>query len=80
MIATIGLPISAQETDNFIVDNDGLDVGCAKCPKSPIRNRERAPDATDDQVDKRAFAQVEKWMAMIREIDAEPQAQTKRDD
>ena len=33
----------------------------------------------DEQADKRAFAQVEKWMAMIREIDAEPQAQTKRD-
>jgi hypothetical protein len=34
----------------------------------------------DDQADKRAFDQVEKWMAMIREIDAERQAQTKRDD
>jgi hypothetical protein len=34
----------------------------------------------DDQADKQAFAQVEKWMAMIREIDAERQAQTKRDD
>jgi len=33
----------------------------------------------DDQADKQAFAQVEKWMAMIREIDAERQAQTKRD-
>jgi hypothetical protein len=31
----------------------------------------------DDQADKRAFAQVEKWMAMIREIDQEPQAQTR---
>ncbi len=31
----------------------------------------------DDQADKRAFAQVEKWMAMIREIDQERQAQTK---
>jgi hypothetical protein len=33
----------------------------------------------DDQADKRAFAQVEKWMAMIREIDEERQAQTNRD-
>ncbi len=33
----------------------------------------------DEQADKQALAQVEKWMAMIREIDAEPQAQTKRD-
>ena len=31
----------------------------------------------DDQADKRAFAQVEKWMAMIREISHERQAQTK---
>jgi len=34
----------------------------------------------DDQADRQAFAQVEKWMAMIREIDAERQAQAKRDD
>jgi hypothetical protein len=34
----------------------------------------------DDQADKQAFAQVEKWMAMIREISDERQAQTKRDD
>jgi hypothetical protein len=33
----------------------------------------------DERADKRAFAQVEKWMAMIREIDAERQARTKRD-
>jgi hypothetical protein len=33
----------------------------------------------DEQADQRAFAQVEKWMAMIREIDAERQARTKRD-
>jgi hypothetical protein len=33
----------------------------------------------DEQADKRVFAQVEKWMAMIREIDAERQVQTKRD-
>jgi hypothetical protein len=31
----------------------------------------------DDQADKRAFAQVEKWMAMIRELNGEQQAQTK---
>jgi hypothetical protein len=31
----------------------------------------------DDQADKQAFAQVEKWMAMIREISHERQAQTK---
>jgi hypothetical protein len=33
----------------------------------------------DEQADKRVFAQVEKWMAMIREIDAERQVQTKCD-
>jgi hypothetical protein len=31
----------------------------------------------DDQADKQAFDQVEKWMAMIREISHERQAQTK---
>jgi hypothetical protein len=30
-----------------------------------------------DSSDKQAFAQVEKWMAMIREISREPQAETK---
>jgi hypothetical protein len=34
----------------------------------------------DDQSDKQAFAQIEKWMAMIREIDEEREAQTKRSD
>ena len=33
----------------------------------------------DERTDKQALAKVEKWMAMIREIDAERQAQTKRD-
>jgi hypothetical protein len=40
---------------------------------SPARRR-------DDQADKQAFAQVEKWMAMIREISDERRAQAKRDD
>jgi hypothetical protein len=31
----------------------------------------------DDQADRRAFAQVEKWMATIREIAHERQAPTK---
>jgi hypothetical protein len=34
----------------------------------------------DDRADKQAFAQVEKWMAMIREISNERRAQTKRDE
>ena len=34
----------------------------------------------DEQADQRAFAQVEKWMAMIREIDREPQTDHKRAD
>jgi hypothetical protein len=33
----------------------------------------------DDQPDKQAFAQVERWMAMIREIDEERPARPKRD-
>jgi hypothetical protein len=39
----------------------------------------RATTRRDDQADKQAFAQIEKWMAMIREIDEEPEAQTRRD-
>ena len=34
----------------------------------------------DDRADKQAFAQVEKWMGMIREISNERRAQTKRDE
>jgi hypothetical protein len=34
----------------------------------------------NDRADKQAFAQVEKWMAMIREISSERQAQTKREE
>jgi hypothetical protein len=32
----------------------------------------------DERTDKQAFAQVEKWMAMIREIDQERQPEHKR--
>jgi hypothetical protein len=34
----------------------------------------------DERTDKQAFAQVEKWMAMIREIDQERQMEHKRAD
>ena len=34
----------------------------------------------NERTDKQAFAQVEKWMAMIREIDREPQTDHKRAD
>ena len=34
----------------------------------------------DECTDKQAFAQVEKWMAMIREIDREQQTEHKRAD
>ena len=34
----------------------------------------------DERTDKQAFAQVEKSMAMIREIDREPQTEHKRAD
>jgi hypothetical protein len=34
----------------------------------------------DERTDKQAFAQVEKWMAMIREIDQERQPEHKRAD
>jgi len=34
----------------------------------------------DAHTDKQAFAQVEKWMAMIREIDREQQTEHKRAD
>jgi hypothetical protein len=34
----------------------------------------------DTRTDHQAFVQVEKWMAMIREIDREPQPERKRAD
>jgi hypothetical protein len=34
----------------------------------------------DERTDKQALAQVEKWMAMIREIDQEQQTEHKRAD
>jgi hypothetical protein len=34
----------------------------------------------DERTDKQAFAQVEKWMAMIREIDQDRQPKPKRAD
>ncbi len=34
----------------------------------------------DERIDKQAFAQVEKWMATIREIDQERQTEHKRAD
>ena len=34
----------------------------------------------DQRTDKQAFTQVEKWMAMIREIDQDRQAEPKRAD
>jgi hypothetical protein len=34
----------------------------------------------DEHTDRQAFAQVEKWMAMIREIDREQQTEHKRAD
>jgi hypothetical protein len=34
----------------------------------------------DDRTNEQAFAQVEKWMAMIREIDEQPQTEHKRAD
>jgi hypothetical protein len=32
----------------------------------------------DERTDKQAFAQIEKWMAMIREIDRERQTERER--
>ena len=39
--------------------------------------RSRSTSGRGDFADKRAVTQVEKWMAMIREISHERQAQTK---
>jgi hypothetical protein len=43
-------------------------------PSSKPRNKR------DERTDKQAFAQVEKWMAMIREIDRERQTERERAD
>ena len=48
------------------------------CAMSEIADTQSRPTTRrDDQADKQAFAQVEKWMAMIREIAHERQAPTK---
>jgi hypothetical protein len=45
---------------------------------SEIADTQSRPNTRrDDQADNRAFAQVEKWMAMIREIAHERQAPAK---
>jgi hypothetical protein len=45
---------------------------------SDIADRQSRPTTRrDDQADKQAFAQVEKWMATIREIAHERQTPTK---
>jgi hypothetical protein len=50
------------------------------CAMSDIADAQSNPTTRrDDQADKQAFDQVERWMAMIREIDAERQAQIERD-
>lgn len=43
----------------------------AETPSGPTTRR-------DEEADKQAFAQVEKWMQTIREIARERQAQSKR--
>jgi hypothetical protein len=48
---------------------------------SDIADTSSKPSAKRDaRTDEQAFAQVEKWMAMIREIDREPQTDHKRAD
>jgi hypothetical protein len=48
------------------------------CAMSDIADMQSSPTTRrGDQADKQAFAQVEKWMAMIREITHERQAQPK---
>lgn len=48
---------------------------------SDIANPSSEPSTKpDERTDKQAFAQVEKWMAMIREIDQERQTERKRAD
>ena len=48
---------------------------------SDIADTSSKPNAKrDERTDKQAFAQVEKWMAMIREIDREQQPEHKRAD
>jgi hypothetical protein len=48
---------------------------------SDVANTPLKPNAKrDTRTDNQAFAQVEKWMAMIREIDREPQPERKHAD
>jgi len=81
----IGLPTEAQETVKFVCKDGALDRSnrvmseIAETESRPIPKRDDFRDkdlrgkglAHKDLADKRAFAQVEKWMAMIRELDYE---------
>jgi hypothetical protein len=81
----IGLPTEAQETVKFVCKDHALDRSnrvmseIAETEARPIPKRFdfrdkdlRGKDLADkDLADRQAFAQVEKWMAMIRELDYE---------
>ena len=77
----IGLPTEAQETVKFVCKDHALDRSnrvmseIAETESRPIPKQDgfRAKDL----LDKQAFAQVEKWMAMIRELDYERPGQAK---
>ena len=45
-----------------------------------VESSSKPRDKRDERADKQAFTQVEKWMAMIREIDKDRQAEPKRAD
>src|SRR5271156_4135777 len=76
----IGLPTEAQETVKFVCKDHALDRSnrvmseIAETEARPIPKRFDLRDkdlADKDLADRQAFAQVEKWMAMIRELDYE---------
>jgi hypothetical protein len=78
LIATIAMPSRAHEFVNF-PSHDAAFSGV--CVMSDVANTPLKPNAKrDTRTDNQAFAQVEKWMAMIREIDREPQPQRKHAD
>jgi hypothetical protein len=79
LTVTIGLPTNAQETVNFVCKD--ICLGRKQCgvrAMSEIADEQSRPTTRrDEEADKQAFAQVEKWMAMIRELDRERQGQAK---
>jgi len=65
-----------QETVKFLGEN-GTSIGVLRAMSETAEAQSKPASTRGNSSDKQAFAQVEKWMAMIREISREWQAPAK---